>query len=269
MPPLSAHPLLDLAANPVIGHRGNCAHAPENTLESFRQARSLGVDALEFDVRRTRDGEIVVFHDATVTRTTGAGGAVADMTLAELRTLDAGATFTPDGGKRFPYRDRGIGISTLEEVLLALPDVPVLIEIKVAEASPGTRAVIERLGAEDRCIVASFAAAPLLPFHGSRIATGSCTRDIARRCLPALVGRRYRSLPFRMMSLPEVHEGIPVPLGALARAARPAGVPLHVWTVNDAEKARRLWGKGVCGILSDDPGTILEARDRWLTARRP
>lgn len=266
---MSRHPLLDLAAKPVIGHRGNCAHAPENTLESFQQARSLGVDAIEFDVRRTRDGEIVVFHDATVTRTTGASGAVAEMTLAELRTLDAGATFTADGGKHFPYRDRGIGVSTLEEVLLALPDVPVLIEIKVAEASRGTRAVIERLGAEERCIVASFASEPMRAFEGSRIATGSCTRDIARRCLPALLGKRYASLPFRMMSLPEVHEGIPVPLGALARAARPAGVPLHVWTVNDAGKARALWDRGVCGILADDPGTILEARDRWLTGRQP
>ncbi|MCC6927980.1 MAG: hypothetical protein IT359_03205 [Gemmatimonadaceae bacterium] len=267
MPPL--HPLLDLAANPVIGHRGNCAHAPENTLESFQQARSLGVDALEFDVRRTRDGEIVVFHDATVMRTTGASGAVAEMTLADLRLLDAGAMFTQDGGNRFPYRDRGIGIATLEEVLLALPDMPVLIEIKVAEAAAGTRDVIERVGGEERCIVASFAAEPMLTFRGSRIATGAGTRDIAWRCLPALAGRRYTSLPFQVMSLPEVYRGIPVPLGALARAVRPAGVPLHVWTVNDADRACRLWDKGVCGILSDDPGAILEARDRWLTARRP
>ncbi|HEX4935240.1 MAG TPA: glycerophosphodiester phosphodiesterase [Gemmatimonadaceae bacterium] len=253
----------------MIGHRGNSAHAPENTLESFRQAISLGVDALEFDVRVTRDGEVVVFHDATVTRTTGARGAVAEMTLDELRALDAGATFTTDGGQSHPYRGRGVGISTLEEVLRALPDTPVLIEIKVPEASPGTRAVIERLGAEERCIVASFKADRMLPFEGSRIARGACTREIAARYLPAVLGRRFGRLPFQVMSLPEVHDGIPVPLGALARAARPAGVPLHVWTVNDAATARALWDKGVCGILSDDPAVILEARDRWLTARRP
>lgn len=268
--PVPVHPLLDPTAHPVIGHRGNCAHAPENTLESFRQALSLGVDAIEFDVRRTRDGEIVVFHDASVTRTTGARGEVAALTLAELRALDAGATFTTDRGKSFPYRGRGIGIPTLEEVLRAFPDTPVLIEIKVAEASPGTRAVIETLGAEARCIVASFAAENLAPFRGSRIATGSCTREIALRVLPALLGWRFRSLPFAMMSLPEVHEGIPVPLGALVRAARPAGVPLHVWTVNHAARAQALWDLGACGILSDDPGTILDARDRrWPTARQP
>ena len=255
--------LLDLRARPVIGHRGNCAHAPENTLESFRQAESLGVDAIEFDVRRTRDGVIVVFHDATVERTTGAKGSVADLTLAELQALDAGATFTTDGGRTFPYRGRGIRVSTLEEVLRALPALPVLIEIKTADAAPGTRDVIERLGAEERCVVASFKEEALVAFEGSRIPTGASTPAIVRRVVPAMVGWRFGSLPFRLMSLPRVHEHIPVPLGALARAAAPAGVPLHVWTINDAESARALWRLGARGILSDDPATILAARDAW------
>lgn len=257
------NPLLDLRARPVIGHRGNCAHAPENTLESFRQAVSLGVDAIEFDVRRTRDGAIVVFHDATVERTTGATGSVADLALADLRLLDAGATFSRDGGRTFPYRGRGIGVSTLEEVLRALPDLPVLIEIKTADAAAGTREVIERLHAEDRCVVASFKEEALVAFTGSRIPTGASTPAIVRRVVPALLGWRFSSLPFRLMSLPRVHDHIPVPLGALARATRPAGVPLHVWTVNDAASARALWRLGARGILSDDPATILAARDAW------
>ena len=62
------HPLLDLSRRPLVGHRGNCAHAPENTIESFRQAVELGVDALEFDVHLTGDGEVVVIHDSTATR---------------------------------------------------------------------------------------------------------------------------------------------------------------------------------------------------------
>ncbi len=257
------NPLLDLRARPVIGHRGNCAHAPENTLESFRQAESLGVDAIEFDVRRTRDGVIVVFHDATVERTTGAKGSVSDLTLAELQALDAGATFTTDGGRTFPYRGKGIRVSTLDEVLRALPALPVLIEIKTAEAAPGTREVIERLRAEDRCVVASFKEEALVAFEGSRIATGASTPAIVRRVVPAMLGWRFGSLPFRVMSLPQVHEHIPVPLGALARAAKPAGVPLHVWTINDADSARALWRLGARGILSDDPATILAARHAW------
>lgn len=255
------HPLLDTALHPVVGHRGNCAHAPENTVESFRQALALGVAALEFDVRITRDGHVVVIHDATVGRTTGATGAVAAMTLAELRTLDAGATFTRDGGRSFPYRERGITISTLAEVLEATDDVPLLIEIKTVAAAAATRRAIEAAGSEARCIVASFDPAALVPFRGvSRIATGATPADVAPLVLPALLGRRFASLPFSSMSLPRVHRGIPVPLAALARACRPAGVPLHVWTINDPAVALRLWERGINGILSDDPAAILAVR---------
>jgi glycerophosphoryl diester phosphodiesterase len=254
------HPLLDLTARPVIGHRGNAARAPENTLESFRQAVALGVDALEFDVRLTRDGEVVVFHDATVERTTGSRGEVSKLTLAELRRLDAGATYREPGSGAHPYRDRGISVPTLAEVLAAFPGIPVLIEVKVAEAAAPARAVIEGAAAVARCIAASFDPQALVPFVESDIAIASAPASVAPLCLPALMGRRYTTLPFRMMSLPRVYRGIPVPLGALARAVEPAGIPIHVWTINDAVTAQRLWRAGVRGILSDDPGTILAAR---------
>ena len=260
------HPLLDLTARPVVGHRGNAAHAPENTLESFGQALALGVDALEFDVRLSRDGEVVVIHDDTVARTTGGKEAVDTLALSDLRRLDAGATFSTDGGRTFPYRGRGIGIPSLAEVLAQLPDIPVLIEIKVAEAGAPTRRVIEAANAQGHCIVASFDPRALLAFSGSGIPVSSTPAAIVPLCIPALMGRRYTSLPFQIMSLPRVHKGVPVPLRALARAAEPAGVPLHVWTVNDREVARRLWRAGVRGILSDDPATIIAARSAWRAA---
>jgi glycerophosphoryl diester phosphodiesterase len=246
-----------------VGHRGNSAHAPENTLESFRQAVALGVDALEFDVRLTRDGEVVVIHDPTVARTTGASGIVDEMTLAELRRLDAGATFTTNGSRAFPYRGRGIGLSTLAEVLESFPAMPMLIEVKVAEAAQPARDVITDASAEARCIAASFSHEALIPFEEGGIAISSPPASIAPMCVPALMGRRYTSLSFQTMSLPRVFRGIPVPLRALARAAEPAGVPLHVWTVNDSSVALRLWRGGVRGILSDDPAEILRAREQW------
>jgi len=217
-------------------------------------------------VRLSRDGEVVVFHDATATRTTGNRAAVEALALSELRALDAGATFSTDGGRTFPYRGRGIGISTLAEVLAQLPDTPVLVEIKVAEAGTATRRVIEQLRAQARCIVASFDPQALAPFSGSGIAISSTPAAIVPLCLPALMGRRYTSLPFEVMSLPRAHKGIPVPLRALARSAEPAGVPVHVWTVNDAGVASRLWRAGVRGILSDDPATIMAARAAWRSA---
>jgi glycerophosphoryl diester phosphodiesterase len=108
--------LLDPRARLVIGHRGNRAHAPENTLASLREAAALGVDAVEFDLRVSRDGVLVVMHDATLDRTTDDSGPVAARTAAELGRIDAGARFTADGGRTFPWRGRGACISTFDEV---------------------------------------------------------------------------------------------------------------------------------------------------------
>src|SRR5664279_6406052 len=113
--------LLDPHAKLVIGHRGNRAHAPENTLESLREAVALGVDAVEFDLRVSRDGALVVMHDETLDRTTNGSGPVALRTVAELGSLDAGARFTRDAGHTFPWRGRGATVSTFEEVIESLP----------------------------------------------------------------------------------------------------------------------------------------------------
>ncbi|HDH09983.1 MAG TPA: glycerophosphodiester phosphodiesterase, partial [Chloroflexi bacterium] len=93
----------------VMAHRG-AGLAPENTLVAFQKALDLGADVLELDVHATKDGEIVVIHDETVDRTTDGRGAVKDFTLEELKRLDAGYHFTPDGGVTYPYRGRGITI---------------------------------------------------------------------------------------------------------------------------------------------------------------
>jgi glycerophosphoryl diester phosphodiesterase len=255
------HPLLDPTLRPVFGHRGNRAFAPENTIEAFRQAIALGADGIELDVRLTADGEVVVMHDPTVDRTTDGVAAVEALTLDEIRRLDAGARFTTDAGRSFPYRGRGIGVPTFAEVLEALPtDVPILVEIKTAAASPRLREVIESHGAESRCIVESFDGAAMIPFRGSRVAIGASQDQVARLLPMALLGRAPRELPYRFMSIPRAFRGIPIPLGALARACAPSGVLVHVWTVNDPAVALALWKVGVRGIISDDPAAILRGR---------
>ncbi|HUK64913.1 MAG TPA: glycerophosphodiester phosphodiesterase family protein, partial [Dongiaceae bacterium] len=105
------NPLLDPGARLVIGHRGAAAEAPENTMASFERAAELGVDALEFDVHVTADGHAVVIHDPTLRRTTDRDGAVAALTLEQLRAADAGARFTRDGAT-FPFRGRGVRVPT-------------------------------------------------------------------------------------------------------------------------------------------------------------
>ena len=107
----------------VIGHRGAAGHAPENTMVSFQKGLELGADLIELDIHMTRDGALVVKHDGDVSRTTNGRGRIREMTLAEVRELDAGAWFDP--------RYRGERVPTLSEVLeWAKGRIPLVIEIK-------------------------------------------------------------------------------------------------------------------------------------------
>src|SRR5918993_3646085 len=123
-----------------LAHRGASALAPENTIEAFRLAVEAGAGGLELDVHLTRDGHVVVLHDATVDRTTDGEGPVSEMTLEELRAFDAGHNFSPDGGPSRPYRGRGVRVPILEEVLREFPGVAVNIDIKAGR--PGIEAAV-------------------------------------------------------------------------------------------------------------------------------
>ena len=254
-----AHPLLDVARRPVVGHRGNAAHAPENTLESFRQAVALGVDALELDVHATADGTVIVLHDPTLDRTTDRRGRVDRMTLSEIRQADAGARFTVDG-RSHPWRGRGLKIPTLDEVLEAFPETPLLIELKAAAAGTHAREVIRRHAAQPRCIVASFDEAPLVPFRDGDVPVGATRRDSIALLRPALLGARIPRPRYDVMCIPRAYKGFPIPMRRFVAALAPVGVNVHVWTVDDPGQARRLWDLGVRGVISNDPGRILAGR---------
>ena len=254
------HPLLDPDRRPIVGHRGNAAHAPENTIESFRQALAAGAECVELDVHVSRDGVPIVIHDRTLDRTTNATGTVAELSAGEIREADAGARFTLDG-QTFPYRGSGLRVPTLDEVLTELADVPILIELKTSRASAATRSVIERHAAESRCVIEAFDAQAIAPFRGSRIAVGASAAD-AKRLIPRIVARRpAHSLPYAVMCVPRWLRGVRVPIASLVRITRPAGCLVHVWTVNDPQVARRLWKVGVRGIVSDNPGLMRRVRD--------
>lgn len=126
----------------VVGHRGAPRQAPENTLLAFQRAISVGVDWIEFDLRRTRDGVLVVIHDETVDRTTNAKGLVRDMTFEELQGLDAGS------GQRIP--------SLSEVIALARGRVSMDMEIKEAGIEEAVVDAIRRDGITPGCMVSSF-----------------------------------------------------------------------------------------------------------------
>jgi glycerophosphoryl diester phosphodiesterase len=254
------HPLLDPARRPIVGHRGNASHSHENTIESFRQALAVGAECVELDVHLSADGVPVVIHDATLDRTTDATGAVAALSVRQIQEADAGARFTLDG-RTFPYRGVGLRAPTLDEVLAALVDVPLLIEIKTSRASVEARRIIERHGAESKCVVESFDADAIAPFQGSRVGIGPSSADV-RRLLHRVVTRRpVTSLPYSVMCVPRYLRGIRVPIASLVHLTRPAGCLVHVWTVNVPAVARELWQVGVRGIVTDDPGLMRRVRD--------
>jgi glycerophosphoryl diester phosphodiesterase len=255
-----ANPLLDLSARPVIAHRGASAHAPENTLPAFELAVQYGADAFELDVRLTRDGAPVVVHDETLERTTGLTGPVRARTLAELRMADAGRWFTPDGGRTLPFRDRGVRIPTLAEVLWAFPTMPVLIEVKEPEVQEAVHRVLVEERACERCVVASEDDASLALFRDGPIPCGASGRDIKELYVAVLLRRRLPAPRYRLLSVPLRHRGLPVPTRPFVAAARRLGCPVHVWTVNDPATAQRLWARGVAGMVTNLPGEIAPVR---------
>jgi len=253
--------LLDPLARPVIGHRGNRAHAPENTLESFLEAVALGADALEMDLRVSSDGQLVVFHDPTLERTTDGRGAVAQHSVAELKRLDAGAHFTRDGGRSHPWRGRGVTVSTFDEIVEALPrSLPLIIELKTPAANEPLRQAVRRHDLAARIIVAGFDPRATRPLRGAGFALGASRHDVVALLPAALLRLRAKPRHVQALCIPQRFNGVPVPIAALARCLRGSGAVIHVWTVNDPTEAHRLWRCGVQGIISDDPGLMLATR---------
>ena len=259
--------LLDPAAKLVIAHRGNSAFVPENTLESFQQAVELGADALEFDVRLSRDGKAVVIHDATLERTTNGRGAVSALTLDELQRLDAGHRFTRDGGRTFPFRGRGISLPAFEFVLSAFPRMPMIVEIKTRAASAEVRRLIERSGAAARVLVGAFDDAAIAPFRGTAVAHSASRRELIRLFGRALLPGAPLRLPYQAIAMPPHTHGVPLPVQRFATMARAAGGTTHVWTVDDPAQARRYWSGAVNGIITNDPAAILTSAGRASTAQ--
>lgn len=250
----------------MIAHRGGSARAPENTLEAMRLAIADGAEGIELDVRLSGDGEVAVIHDPTVDRTTNGTGRVDVMTLAQLKSLDAGFRFPRRALEPVSTVHR---IPTLEEVLGDLPGVPLLIEIKHPAAAAATRRLIESHAAEDRCVVGSFDDDTLDFFRGSRIARVGSRSEVLRLLVRSFIGVRS-AVPDDVgaLSLPPKYNGVPLPLRHLARTMRSAGKPTHIWTVNDPDEARALWDLGASGMVTDDvpliaarlPGPALRRR---------
>ena len=219
----------------VTGHRGAGALAPENTLASFRTALECGVDAIEFDVRETADGELIVIHDDTLGRTTDGRGQVSETALTEIATLDAG-----DGER----------VSTLEDVLEYVLESGVRPRIEFKERGLGERVleqIVER-GFAERTTFSSFDKEALDGLGNSAVSIGFISFAVTDDALETVERLGAESL---FVSLDSV-------TAADLERARTHHVEVGVWTVNSVEGIERALDFGVDLITSDRLDMVLE-----------
>lgn len=219
-----------------IGHRGAAGHVLENTLGSIEKAIELGVDYVEIDLRLTRDGHVVVLHDATVNRTTNGHGRIKDLTLAQV--------------KRIKTKD-GQHVPTLEEVLkLTDGRVGLMLELKTRGLAKPVTEIVERSCFSSLVLYAAFnhselarirrivPTAKIMPLLGKRKIR---LQDLVGKVYPTHVGIRFDCLT-----------------KTLVKAYHAAGVHMVGFTVNDRSEMQRMMDIRVDGMISDYPDLLKE-----------
>lgn len=241
----------------IAAHRGDRASAPENTVPAFVAAVRGGSDVVETDVQLTRDGAAILLHDDTVERTTNGRGAVADLTLAEIRALDAGSWFDREfAGTLVPTLDEYL------DVVASRPDVTALVELKGAWTPEQVESILGgvyfRL-LQDRVVFASFErdtivslglVAPDLP----RILI---MRDLPRDPVAVAAELGVRALMTRSSQLDERPD--------LVEEMHAAGYGVLLYTLNSEERWSEALARGVDGIVTDEPSAL----DAWIAATAP
>jgi len=241
----------------IAAHRGDRADAPENTLPAFGAAVKSGTDFLETDVQLTADGYAVLMHDSTVDRTTNGSGAIADLTLAQIRALDAGSWYDPAFA--------GTTVPTFAEFLNLLvrePEVTALVELKftwtVEEVAPLLSGIYFR-GLQDRVVFASFSTASLLALQA---ADPVFPRVLLRAVLPldpVAVATRYGVIA--IMTRPSALERQP----DAVREMHDAGFGILLYTLNNEDRWGEALAWGVDGIVTDKPSAL----DNWIAETAP
>lgn len=246
-----------------IAHRGGAALAPEETLEAFAKSEEAGADMFEYDVHITKDGHLIASHDATVDRITTGTGYINDLTLTEIKALDAGEKFVDVNGES-PYKGQGVQLATVEEIFLLFPHKRAVIELKDTNRPELYEAMnqeiwrlIQQYNMEDKVIIASFDHKINQRFKeisngqvaigaGESEATSYLTKMILR-----LNGIAHTDA--QAFQLPTTQHGLDLTQKNIINGSRQRGIDVYYWTINDEGTMRDLIAKGVDGIMTDNP----------------
>ncbi|GAB5451690.1 MAG: glycerophosphodiester phosphodiesterase [Halioglobus sp.] len=289
------NPWLVNGADPLnFAHRGGVTDFPENTLYAYAEAAKAGADVLEMDVYQTRDNELVILHDLTVDRTTDGSGGVVDLTLAELRALDAAYWFvqgqgTPHDLPETSYLFRGIAtglkppppgysaedfrIPTLEEALARFPHNLINIELKPDLDGSGNYEVqmaelLQRYGRSTDMIAASFvdeaavnfkAAAPCI-YTSIPLGQGTdlITAFLGTGEFPAVPEHITWQAPPDTSQIGQVDIELEIVTAEFVEASHAANLAVQVWTINSCEEMLRMIDLGVDAIMTDAPLLLAE-----------
>ena len=246
--------MLESLPQPVVfAHRGASAYAPENTLAAFELAVEHEADAIELDAKLSADGHAIVIHDATVDRTTGARGRVNELSLAQLRALEAGSFMAA--------RFHGEKIPMLEEVFEAVGR-RTFINVELSNYdSPGDDLVetvcmlVKKFNLQQRIMFSSFHASNLKKVRG--------LLPDAPRGLLAINDYRgiwVRSFVFAFGNYQALHPHFENTSLQQVKRVHRLRRRVHVWTVNAVDDMRRLFRWGVDGIFTDDPRLAVQIR---------
>jgi glycerophosphoryl diester phosphodiesterase len=222
-----------------IGHRGARAYAPENTIESFKKALEIGVDAVELDVRKTKDNQLVVIHDADVKRTTNGEGLVGELMLKEIKA------FSAEGGEKIP---------TLEEALDFLDKkLKVFVELKEAGVEEQVLSLMHGKGLEKNVVIVSFLEEALKK-----------VRELDRNVETGLIYAKHKN---PVKAALELKANYLVAFYRFTHTANVAkahenGLKVIVWTVNTPQEVEEYAAKGVDGITSDKPDILMRFKPK-------
>lgn len=201
----------------------------------------------------TRDGVVLAFHDPRLDDLTDRRGTIVASSIAEVEAADAGFAFSRDGGRTFPFRARGVRIPRLEELLLRWPEARVNVDPKTDACVAPLVALVDRLGAWERVGFGAFSDRRLRrvrELSRGRACTSMGPRAVALARIAAVSGRMPRQ-GAHCVQVP-LHEGmIPVVTARFVQAAHRAGLPVHVWTVNDEQTMHEVLDLGVDGVMTD------------------
>lgn len=227
----------------VIGHRGAAGEAPENTMASFALALQQGADAIELDIHLSKDSRLIVCHDSTIDQTTDRSGAIADLTVEELKRADAGSWYSAEfAGERLPL---------LEEVFELVPDA-VLVNVEIKSDSAELRKellqMLYRYNRLDTVVVSSFQHALLMELKQAepRVRIG-LLYNASNALTPAEAWSRFGDAVYSL------HPHHLLVDRAFAAEAAELGLRVFPWTVNADKRMKRLISFKVSGIITDYP----------------